>query len=242
MHLNWPEPSDFPTLFGDAVHVWAVPLDRSRASSRELDDVLAPDERARADGFVLDKPRHEFVATRAALRTLLGRYLKLAPGTVPIVVDPNGRPRLAAADLRFNVAHSGDLALIAVTRGGEVGVDVELLRPVDRAQEIAARNFHPAEQAAIRTASVAELPTAFMRLWTRKEAVLKALGAGLGYPLDAFCVPLDEHAHDWVDVPARLSFAAARYWLESVDPCTGYVAAVAATARTQPPMGFTYSH
>ena len=241
MHLKWPEPSEFPTLCSDGVHIWAVPLGRVRASSTELKNALSPDERARADGFAVDRPRHVFEASRAALRSLLGHYLDLSPDAVPMAMDPNGKPRLAAGDLHFNVAHSGDLTLIAVTRGCEIGVDVELVRPVDRAHEIAARNFHVAEQAAIRAASAAELPAAFMRSWTRKEAVLKAVGVGLGYPLDAFETLTQVSDGGWVDLPARASHPAVRCWLQDVRPCDDYVAAVATLVLRRPPLGFTYS-
>jgi 4'-phosphopantetheinyl transferase len=241
MQLEWPEPSEFPTLSGDTVHVWAVPLDRGWASSTELIRVLSPDEVARTDGFALDKPRRAFVAGRTALRSLLGCYLGLPPDSLPIVVDPHGKPRLVDGALYFNLAHSGSLALIAVTRGCEIGVDVELLRAVDRAHEIAARNFHPAEAAAIRTASAAELPDVFLRLWTRKEAVLKAVGAGLGYPLDAFETLTPASDGGWVTLPAHAPLPDVPCWLQDIRPCGDSRAAVATLERRQPPLGFTYS-
>ena len=241
MHFDWPEPTEFPALSGDEVHAWAVPLDRGRESSTELEVVLSPSERERADGFALEKPRHAFMASRAALRTLLGRYLDLSPKLVPIVVDQNGKPRLAGGDLHFNLAHSAGLTLIGVTRGCEIGIDVEHVRPVDRVHEIAARNFHPAEQAAIRAATDDELPTVFMQLWTRKEAVLKAVGIGLGFPLDVFETVSPITTGGLVELPALASLPATRCWLRDVDPCRNYSAAVATLERRQPPMGFTYS-
>jgi 4'-phosphopantetheinyl transferase len=241
MHLEWPEPSEFPTLSGDAVHVWAVPLDRGWASSMEVGQALSPDERARVDGFALDKPRRAYVAGRTALRSLLGRYLGLPPISLPIVVDPNGKPRLVDGALYFNLAHSGSLALIAVTRGCEIGVDLEVVRPVDHAHEIAAHNFHPAEAAAIRAASGPDLPKAFMRLWTCKEAVLKAVGAGMGYPLDAFETLTPAGDGGWVTLPADALRPGVRCWLQDIRPCVDYRAAVATLEHRQPPLGFTYS-
>jgi 4'-phosphopantetheinyl transferase len=241
MPPNWPEPSEFPTLSGDALHVWAVPLDRRGASSTALDQRLSPDERVRADGFAFDKPRQVFVAGRAALRSLLGGYLNLLPEQVPIELEPNGKPRLVGGDVQFNLAHSGNLALIAVTRGCEIGVDVELVRPIDRAHEIAARNFHPAEQAVLRAASAAELPAVFMRSWTRKEAVLKAVGVGLGYPLDAFAAFAESPGDGWIGLPAHGSRPDLRCWLQDIDPREGYRAAVATLEVRRPALGFTYS-
>jgi len=242
MHLHWSEPSEFPTLSADEVHVWAVPLDQPRASSMELERALSPDERVRADDFALDKPRHAFTASRAALRTLLGRYLGLSPNTVPIAIDPHGKLRLAAGDLCFNLAHSAELTLIAVTRGCEVGVDLERVRPVRHAYEIAARNFHPSEQAAIRTADATELPAAFMRIWTRKEAVLKAVGSGLRYPLGAFETLTQATVGSWLHLPGQAaSLPAVRCWLQNVHPSDNYLAALATLQRRPLPLGFTYS-
>jgi 4'-phosphopantetheinyl transferase len=241
MHPNWPKPSEFPTLSGDAIHVWAVPLDLSWASATELNHLLSPEERARADGFVVDKPRLAFVAGRAALRSLLGCYLDMPPERAPIVLEPNGKPRLVGGDLRFNVAHSGDLAIVAVTRGCEIGVDVEHARSVDHAEEIAVRDFHPAEQTALRAASAAELPAVFMRLWTRKEAVLKAVGAGLGYPLARFSSFANAEGDGWISVPAHASLPDTRCWLQDIRMSADCLAAVATLEFRQPPLGFTYS-
>ena len=145
MQESWPETAEPPALAADDVHVWSVPLDAATRTVAELEAVLAADERERAERFRLDDARRRFVVARAALRTLLGD-----------TVDAAGRSLLrlrrerqtafsasTATDLQFNLAHSGELALVAVTRGCEVGVDVERLRDVHHWQEIAERYFHP---------------------------------------------------------------------------------------------------
>jgi 4'-phosphopantetheinyl transferase len=244
VQLNWPTPSDFPALSAGEIHVWAVPLDRIHASAAECNGVLSPDERARAEGFALDKPRQIFAASRMALRTLLGRYLAVSASDVPIVIDSNSKPQLTSGGLHFNLAHSGSLTLIAVTRGSEIGVDVELIRPVDCAHEIAARSFHPAERDAIRAANSAELPAMFMRCWTRKEAVLKAIGTGLGFSLAAFDVLNRQDPEQPIELPMIESLPPTRCELHDLDPCGRYAAAIAAIAMphaTQPLLGFTYS-
>ncbi len=241
MQLNWPEPTDFPALSGGEIHVWAVPLDAIVTPVPKLAAVLAPAERERADRFARDEPRRTFVASRAALRSILGRYLGESPRDVSIGYAASGKPLLESGDLCFNLAHSGQLTLIAVTREDEIGVDVERIRPIDQAHEIAARNFHPAERDTLRAADAASLPATFMRCWTRKEAVLKAIGAGLGYPLDAFDVLTSQHLDQPIELPKFESFPPTRYDLHDVDPCTGYAAAVATLQPRQPPLGFTYS-
>ena len=241
MQINWPKPTDFPTLSGGEIHVWAVPLEAIKSPVPELEAVLTPAERKRADLFVRDEPRRTFVASRAALRSILGRYLCKSPGDVPIRYAASGKPRLESGDLCFNLAHSGNLTLIAVTRDGEIGVDVELVRPVDQAHEIAARNFHPAERDTLRAADTTSLPITFMRCWTRKEAVLKAIGAGLGYPLAAFDVLTSRHPDQPIELPTFESLPPTRCNLHDLNPCTGYAAAVATLKVRQPPLGFTYS-
>src|SRR5262249_3306574 len=105
------------TLAEDDVHVWRVALDRPDSSLRRLERVLSPEERARADRFVLDRVRRRFVACRGALRMILGRYTGQAPDRLQFTYGDYGKPALAlasgGADLRFNVSHSDELALVA---------------------------------------------------------------------------------------------------------------------------------
>jgi 4'-phosphopantetheinyl transferase len=231
LQLDWQQPAEFPQLGASEVHVWAVPL----AVGDPSQETLAEAELERARNFALDKPRQSFVATRVALRSLLGRYLDLAPREVPIAFGPNGKPQLAAGDLHFNLAHSGDLALIAVTRQGPLGVDLEQLRPMTSAIELAQRNFHPRELAAIRDAADADRSRTFLRCWTRKEAVVKALAVGIGHPLDTFDV-LREVAE--VSTTSR---GAQACYLHDLAPSAGYLAALATTSPDLAPLGFTYS-
>jgi 4'-phosphopantetheinyl transferase len=231
--LNWPQPRIFPALAEGDVHIWAVPLGES-PDAKEIEKILSSAECMRVESFAFDTPRQVFANSRIALRCLLSRYLDIPPRDVPIVIDSNGKPQLADGGLRFNLAHSGELALVAFTDGGEIGVDVEQVRPVDRLLEIAARNFHPHERETIRAASAADQPTVFHRCWTRKEAVIKAIGIGLKYPLDAF----DVLAAAELALPSN-EIDATRCWLKDVLPASGYAAAVATTKRRDEVHGFS---
>lgn len=231
LELDWPQPQEFPSLQAEEVHVWAVPLQASNVPHGSL----AATELERASTFALDKPRQAFVVTRVALRSLLGNYLNLPPRDVPIAFGLNGKPQLAAGELHFNLAHSGDLALIAITRHGAVGVDIEQLRPLPSALQLAARNFHPLELAAVRAASDAERSNVFLRCWTRKEAVIKAIGVGIGHPLHTF----DVLAADVVELTAATG--ATTCHLHNLAPSAAYVAALATTDRNLTPLAFTYS-
>ena len=232
MQLLWPPATTPPTLAADEAHVWAVPLAADAAVWDALWRILATDEQARADEFYFDDPRRRFVVARGALRVLLGRYLGMRPEDISIALEDGGKPRLAsehaATDLRFNLSHSGELALIAVALGGEVGVDVEQLREVSNFERIAQRYFHPVEVEEVLATANDRRNATFFRCWTAKEAVLKAHGTGITGRLDAFRVPLSASFEGWIDLstmpqPARGS----QCWLTRLTPCDGYVAAVA---------------
>ncbi|MFN2606621.1 MAG: 4'-phosphopantetheinyl transferase superfamily protein [Acidimicrobiales bacterium] len=151
---------------------------------------LAPDETARADRFIFEADRRRFVAGRAAVRSVLGERLDLQPAEVRLSVDEWGKPVLAgvAGGPSFNVSHSGDVAVVAVADGRSVGVDVEVLRPGVGDLDVARRLFSPAERAALGAVAPEDVDAAFLRVWTRKEAWVKAKGQGLSIPLHTFDV------------------------------------------------------
>jgi 4'-phosphopantetheinyl transferase len=190
----------------------------------ELTRALSSDERARASEFRFDDPRRRFVIARGALRRLLGEYLALEPEKVKLTLDDNQKPRLAdshaASGLHFNVSHSGDVALIAVTIGCEIGVDVEQMRDVGHLEQIARRFFHPAETEAVLATPAAERTNAFLRCWTGKEAILKAFGTGITGSLADFQVPTHEAPPGWIECDQS------RCWLQQLTPCNGYIGAV----------------
>ena len=238
MRLSWPETSGPPELTIEEVHVWSTPLDDLRTSWSNLLTVLAPDERERAERFRVDAARRRFVVARSALRKLLGLYLRTPPDEVGFDYDTTGKPRLRPSgrlpDLQFNLAHSGELALLAVARGCEVGIDVERLRQVHHWREIAERYFHLDEDAEIRALPEAEQLAAFMRCWTGKEAVLKAIGTGVTRPLDFFVGNAFVEQGDWIEVPAA-GGNVVRCDLHSLIPSADYIGAVACLeARRRP--------
>jgi 4'-phosphopantetheinyl transferase len=226
----WPTaavPADLPS---DDAHVWAVTLKKQPPTS-ELSAILSSDECQRAERFRFDEPRRRFIQSRAALRTILGAYLVNEPAEIVFQYDANGKPRIEDAEnttgLRFNLAQSDELALVAVVRGCEVGVDVERLRAVSHMEQIARRYFHQAEADEILGSAPATRLGVFLSCWTAKEAVLKAIGTGLGNSLSAFQAPIANFDGDWVNLPAAAIPVPARCWLQQLSPCNDYVAAVA---------------
>ena len=231
--LRWKRAPAAPTLGANEVHVWLAVLDALPAG--EHIGLLSRDEAARADGFRFARDRERFVGARGLLRELLGRYLGVDPSALRFSYGPRGKPCLETDSrpdgVRFNVSHSGGLALLAFTRGRELGVDLERVRPVPEAESIAESYFSPRESAELARLPPAERPPAFFRCWTRKEAFIKATGDGLSHPLDAFDVTFAPGE------PARLLRVdgepgeAARWWMEGLEPAEGFASALVVDGR-----------
>lgn len=194
MSLTWRAPPDDLAADHDRVDLWRVALDRPTALVDRLFATLDADERGRAARFAFARDRRRFVVTRGALRTILARHLGTTPTSVRLRYGQHGKPELDGSGqppvLTFNVSHSGDLALIAVTRARMVGVDVEEIRPDVATLDVAARFFAPAEVAALWSLPTDQRAIGFFNCWTRKEAYVKARGEGLSTPLDRFVVSL----------------------------------------------------
>jgi 4'-phosphopantetheinyl transferase len=229
VHPQWQPATHPPPLMTDAVHVWRIALEVGNPLLTRLREILTDDERRRAARFHFEKDRHHFTAARGTMRILLAGYLARPPEEVRFAYSNYGKPRLAdESNLRFNLTHSHGLALLAVTRGREIGVDVERLREMERdGEQLAERFFSPREAAVLRSLPTRLRREAFFHCWTRKEAYIKAHGMGLSLPLDQFEVSLhpDEPAallatqHDPPEVQ--------RWSLRSLFPGEGYVATVA---------------
>jgi 4'-phosphopantetheinyl transferase len=191
---------------------------------------LSTDEAVRAGRFHRPQDRELFVRGRAWLRGVLGNYLGVPPQDVRFVIGEHGKPALAAphAWLQFNLSHTGSLALLALTRVGAVGIDVEAIRAMSDMAAIARRQFAPSERLRWSQLPPDQQPSAFYACWTRKEAFVKALGAGLSLPLDGF-----EVAFEPARPAALLSIdgspqRAAGWSMWAFEPLPGFCAAVVA--------------
>ncbi len=163
-----------------AVHAWLVDLDSVASSPAASAAGLDATEQARAASYVRPQDGARFSASRAVLRLILARYLGCAPGRLEFLVGPSGQPWLAGHEIRFSLARSGGLALVAVS-SGPVGADLERLEPRRGLADVAAARFTAPEAACIAAGCAARTsPTrSFYRHWTAKEAYLKAIGIGL---------------------------------------------------------------
>jgi 4'-phosphopantetheinyl transferase len=212
------------------VRVWSFALAHPPAGVVTGDETLAADERARAHAFHFARDRDDFVAAHATLRCLLGRTLRCAPAAVRFIVGAHGKPRLAngpGGDWSFNLSHSHGRALVAIARGGEVGVDLEAMRAEVDCAGIVASHFSPAERAAWAALPAARQRAAFFHGWARKEAYVKARGDGLSHPPDAYTVDLDPAGEGALLADATAPDATARWTVRAIRAPEGFAAAVA---------------
>lgn len=191
---GWLTPPERPRLSAGEIHVWRASLVRRDEELEALHGSLSGDEVRRADRFHFPRDRRSFIAARGILREILGRYLRTPPELVRFGYNAYGKPMLRDAGerppLRFNVSHSGGLALYAVAVGREVGVDVESLRDDLVCVDVAGHFFSRQEVGVLRALPEHSRTRAFFNCWTRKEAYIKARGMGLSLPLDCFDVSL----------------------------------------------------
>ena len=241
-------PADLPSFWSPtaawrgaragAIDVWRIDLRKPPAGEA----VLTADERERAARLRIEAKRTQYVTARTALRVLLGRYLDRAPAELELELGEHGKPELPRSGVSFNLSHSGHVALLAVTSGDlRLGVDVEEM-VAQRAHDRLARRFFSTHEAdSYATLPEGERADAFYRLWTRKEAYLKAWGTGLSFSSRRFTLetapgsgnlllatemPLDRDPRAW--------------WFESVDPGRGYVAAVCWQGERDQVLGFDF--
>lgn len=207
-----------------------------------LDEVPLPaGVLARARRFHLERDRRRYLGRHRLLHHLLGLYLDRDPGEVEIHYLAKGKPVLRQAGgesiparavgrglLHFNLSHSEGVALIALTRIGPIGVDLEAITPLDGLDDLAERHFSPTELADLRATPAEDRLAAFYRCWTRKEAFVKATGEGLNRPLQSISVTLLAGEVARLRSLAHDPESAARWTIcDPGPPAPGFVAAMA---------------
>jgi 4'-phosphopantetheinyl transferase len=230
---TWSQPPAHLALPRDEIHVWCASLDQPPARVTDLEQTLSLDERSRAQRYRFARDRQHFITRRGLLRQMLGDYLGIEPGSLRFRSGPYGKPELAempgAYTPHFNVSHSHDLALFAFARDSEVGVDIEYVRPVAEAEQIAGRYFSAQEKDTLRDLPPERMYEQFFIYWTRLETYLKASGLGLAGAESQGLLPPDDASR-----AALLQEHEAQSLYEpiySMQPAPGYVAALAVQAR-----------
>jgi 4'-phosphopantetheinyl transferase len=242
------QPGDgaIPELPPDVVNVCVRSLHVPASVERACYELLSAEERERAERYRVERPRKDFIVTRATLRSLAAAYLGTTPLELSFRYSKYGKPILDGAfdlrsldlglndlrvnDLRFNVSHTEGLALIAFVRTHEIGIDVERIRPEPDVRKLAERFFSLHERHALEKLSGDELQAAFFRCWTRKEAYVKARGEGLSLPLHQFDVSVAADESQALLATRPDPSEASRWILRDLPTRPGYAAALAVAA------------
>jgi 4'-phosphopantetheinyl transferase len=232
-------------LAENEIQLWRIDLAAVAAEEARWQRVLSNDERARSARFHFSRDRQRYVAARAVLRIILAAYLGSEPEQLAFRYSDKDKPALdvSHADhshanrshpehaIEFNVSHSGTVALLAFSRERPVGVDVEQVRNDFDVDRIARRFFSEHEQQELSVINTTEKHAAFFRCWTRKEAYIKATGAGLSLPLSQFDVSIRPGDEDALISTRPDPGEAGRWSLREVPAGPGYVAALCVQGR-----------
>jgi 4'-phosphopantetheinyl transferase len=222
MHPPW-------VLAARDIDVWAVQVSALDVVVEHCFATLSPDERVRASRYRFEDHRRSYILSRGVLRALVGCYVSVPAGKVRFSYGERGKPHLfgVPTDIRFNSSHSADVALYAMTRHCDLGVDIEKIRLLEDMHQIADRFFCPEEAQELLGLPRAEQESAFFNCWTRKEAYIKAVGNGFSMPLNGFRVTIKpgdpvEFVHLGNDRQG-----ASEWTLQNIAIAPGYAAAVA---------------
>ncbi|MDB5808645.1 MAG: 4-phosphopantetheinyl transferase, HetI [Betaproteobacteria bacterium] len=175
--------------------MWLIPLTVDSGCRQQCESLLSHDECTRAARFYFERHQTRYSVARGILRVLLGNYLNISPAAVSLLLTEFGKPVLAApfSNVHFNLAHTGELAICAISRDYVPGVDIESAHRIVDHDALARRFFSEREFAWFKQISADQRHAAFLTCWTRKEAVAKAIGRGLHIPLDQIEVTVAPH-------------------------------------------------
>lgn len=225
----------------DAIELRSLSLLSCQGEIERLARYLCAAERERSERFHFQADYERYIAARAALRLQLGAFLGCDPRSISFQYTSYEKPFLQRRGIEFNLSHSGDWVLFAFTRCGEIGVDIEKIRPISDMRDVAKTNFAASEFALWEATRDADRVAAFYRCWTRKESFIKAIGEGLSCPLDSFEVSFGLHQ------PARLlsvqgNESLAKHWrMADLPGFSGYAAAVTARCENSCAAGLVVS-
>lgn len=225
--VSWPCTEPVPPLAANRVHVWAWDLDRPPL---DFDwNILSEQEALRARRFVYPRDRDRYVRAHSAMHTLLSGYTGMDAANILFSTGAYGKPEIqrnqTTQQIHFNLTHSAGLAVLAVSRSYQLGVDVEQVQPID--PEIANDHFSPSELLTLGTLPPEQWLQGFYRCWTSKEALLKGEGLGLNLPLDGFDVEAHPQRPPALIAVAPHTGIASGWQLAELAPAENFVGTVA---------------
>jgi 4'-phosphopantetheinyl transferase len=213
------------------IDIWQINLSLSPTEVLELEAILNPEERARADRFKFDIHKNRFIVARGRLRQILSVYLDIKPEKIEFQYGDRGKPHIAddRLNLQFNLSHSEDLAVCAVTKNNRIGIDIEYIKEKYDCANIAKRFFTVREAREIESIDEPDRSRYFLRLWTAKEAFLKAMGDGLAGSLDKIEICWDKERYIYA-IEGNID---SNWQLIALDLAADYLAAVAVENSTE---------
>jgi len=187
---QWNKNPDFKLPQG-IVDIWLCQADTVKDEFDYFRSLLSAEEQARAQRFKLEIHRNRFIISHGFKRSVLAKYLSIEPAHIQFQSGEKGKPSLIAAvdeeqDIKFNLSHTQDITLLAISRGTELGIDIEYIDRKTEWAEICQRFYTEPEQQALFALAKEKQKSAFYQLWTRKEAYMKVLGSGLSLPPTGF--------------------------------------------------------
>jgi 4'-phosphopantetheinyl transferase len=228
--------SKLALLKGD-VHIWQADLDLPSSRIEKLKAILTDDEKTRAERFCFERDRDRFIAARGVLREILACYLSIPACHVRFCYGPHGKPRLGDTfrnrGITFNLSHSDKVAVYGFAQGSEIGVDIESIRSFPEMDDIVTEFFSAGEKEVLRQLSKSEKVEAFFRYWTRKEALVKAVGYGMSYPSNVLDVSAAaDNSIEPVGIPVALGNPA-EWTIQDLTWVNGFAGAFAVRGRWQ---------
>jgi 4'-phosphopantetheinyl transferase len=203
------------------IHVWSVELNHSHQQVEEFGQFLTAQERQRAAKFINPTHGNRWTVARGYLRQILGKYIDLTPEAIVFNYGQQGKPAIEGKDIQFNLSHSADRAVYALSAKYPVGIDLEQIHPLPAA-DLVDRFFSSAEQTIFHSLPIDLQQAAFFHAWTQKEAYLKACGTGLSTPLDKIEVSIDPRT------PAAITSApiAGNWQIQKLEISADYTGAI----------------
>lgn len=230
MGCNWVTPKTVSLPGRERVHIWCTELDSYGQQSQADAHILEASELERANRFHFTGDRAKFILRRVVLRKLLGYYLRIDPCDIRYKTNESGKLALDEqfnSNLQFTLSVSGELALIACAEERQIGIDLEKVRTGVDVILIAERFFSSREASILSSLPAGQQIQGFYNCWTRKEAVVKALGRGLSLALDSFDVSLTPGEPARILDAREAALEALRLTLQDIAPADGYTAALA---------------
>lgn len=173
----------------NSVDIWFLDNAKLAALSYDWINVLSTEEQQRANRFHFEKDKHSFIVYHACKRLILSKYLEKNTNEIVIAFQDKGKPFVKNESITFNLSHTKEAAVFAVSQEVEIGVDIEKVKPFKNYLDIAKRFFHPDEYSQLlNIANVQQQQRQFFTIWTAKEAILKATGEGIAAGLNSFSV------------------------------------------------------